>query len=462
MSSAVLSGCGGAVVPGNAVSPIYDPDTAGGLPLSNVASGLRPDAPAATMTIHGGDGGDIDRLAAPGVEDIEQYWATNYPRTLPGTNKPVTDLYSYDSRADTGATICGADTHREVNAFFCDREWLIAWDRGKFFPAARKFFGDMAIPGVLAHEYGHAVQYMANLVGRARTALAGEQRADCFGADYLRWVAAGKSPRFTLDTGDGLNKVLAGVITSRDPEGSDPRERDAHGNALDRVAAFQLGFTSGATACATITNDTIRARRMQLPEALRPDDSEPRDRPITEDRVRTLADELTSFFALKNRPTLTFTPTGCATNQTTTPVSYCPASNTVSVDLAGLRKLGDPGTEHRDLVLLQGTHTALSALESRYALAAQHDKNLPMSSTATAQRTACLTGAFDRHLGESTTSRSALNAADIDQAVAGLLANGLAASDADGMTVPAGFNRIAAYRDGLTNSADRCYGDFHG
>jgi predicted metalloprotease len=459
-SCALLSGCGG-IVGGNAVSPIYDPDTAGGLALTTGPSGLRPDAPAATMTVHGGDGGEIDKLAAPAVEDIEQYWATNYPRTLSGTNRPVTDLYSFDSRRRTGDTVCGSDTYDEVNAFFCQSGWLIAWDRGKFFPTGRKFFGDMVIPGVLSHEYGHAIQYMADLVGSARTALAGEQRADCFGADYMRWVAAGHSPRFTLDTSDGLNKLLAGVITSRDPEGTHPHDRRAHGTALDRIAAIQLGFTSGATACAAITDESIAARRSQLPESLRPDSERPRNRPITQDSVAQAADELVSFYALQDRPTLSFSAIDCAAGPSTTPVSYCPGSNTVAVDLGGLQKLGEPGTEYDDFVLLQGTHTAMSALASRYALAAQRAKGLPMNSTTTALRTACLTGAFDRHLGETENPAHAVTSADIDQAVAGLLGNGLAASDANGMTVPAGFNRIAAYRDGLTNSADRCYADFH-
>jgi hypothetical protein len=56
-----------------------------------------------------------------------------------------------------------------------------------------------------------------------------------------------------------------------------------------------------------------------------------------------------------------------------------------------------------------------------------------------------------------------LTSHDIDQAVAGLLGNGLAASDVGGTTVPAGFSRIAAFRAGLTSdNADRCYTDFPG
>lgn len=463
LSCLVMAGCAG-VVQGKAVSPIYDPDTAGGLPLNDVASGVRPDAPAPTMTVHGGDGGDVDKLATLAVEDIGDYWHQNYPRTLPGTYRPVTDLYSYDASAAPGSVICGENTYDLVNAFFCRPDWLIAWDRGTFMPTARKFFGDMAIPGVLGHEYGHALQRMAHLLDRSsKTVLVAEQQADCFSGDYLRWVAAGESHRFALNTGDGLNRVLAGVITIRDPARADPEAPDAHGTALDRVSAFQLGFTSGATACANITTDFVAARRQNLPEALQPKAGwrQHRDRPISESSVRQMADALNSYFALQSPPTLSLGQAACAAGKSTNPVSYCPPSNTVFVDLPGLQTLGDPGSEVHDLVLLQGTNTAMSALASRYALALQHEKRLPMTSTATALRTACLTGAADRHLGEIANSEISLTAPDIDQAVAGLLANGLAASDAEGMTAPAGFTRIAAFRDGLTSTSnDRCYADF--
>ena len=71
----------------------------------------------------------------------------------------------------------------------------------------------------------------------------------------MRWVAEGNSPRFTLSTGDGLNRLLAAVISFRDPllseEDSDPGAND-HGSAFERITAFQFGFTDGAASCAAI------------------------------------------------------------------------------------------------------------------------------------------------------------------------------------------------------------------
>jgi hypothetical protein len=50
-----------------------------------------------------------------------------------------------------------------------------------------------------------------------------------------------------------------------------------------------------------------------------------------------------------------------------------------------------------------------------------------------------------------------ITAGDLDEAVAGLLTNGMAASDVDGNTVKAGFARIDAFRAGVLGDDQRCY-----
>ena len=65
----------------------------------------------------------------------------------------------------------------------------------------------MAVAMVLAHEYGHAIQH-AGRPGPAEHTRpwSAEQQADCLAGVYMRWVAEGNSPRFTLSTGDGLEQ----------------------------------------------------------------------------------------------------------------------------------------------------------------------------------------------------------------------------------------------------------------
>ena len=53
-----------------------------------------------------------------------------------------------------------------------------------------------------------------------------------------------------------------------------------------------------------------------------------------------------------------------------------------------------------------------------------------------------------------------LSPGDTDEAVAGLLTNGVVASDVNGTTVPAGFTRILAYRLGLSSDAEQCFERF--
>ena len=142
-----------------------------------------------------------------------------------------------------------------MNAGFCLVDNTIGWDRGELLPTLRDDFGDIAITNVLAHEYGHAIQHQARLIKKNTPSLVAEQQADCFAGAYMRWVAEGNSPRFTLSTGDGLNSLLAAVISFRDPllseEDFDTGEAE-HGSAFERITAFQFGFTDGAASCAAI------------------------------------------------------------------------------------------------------------------------------------------------------------------------------------------------------------------
>jgi hypothetical protein len=149
--------------------------------------------------------------------------------------------------------------------------------------------------------------------------------------------------------------------------------------------------------------------------------------------------------------------------QPSPPASYCPDTNTISVDLPALQKLGEADDES-NYVLLQGDNSALSVLTSRYALAMQHENGDALDTPVAALRTACLTGVAQRAMADAVELPSGkslmLTAGDLDEAVSGLLTNGLAASNVDGQTVPAGFTRIIAYRSGLTGGRDLCYSRF--
>ena len=464
----VVAGCT-TMVSGSAVSILNDPFRVGGLPATSGPSGAKANGPAPTGTVLNTNNGPIDKLSLLSVNDIEEFWKANYTAPLQGSFKPVDKLVSYDSNDPNSPIVCRNETYELVNAFYTSRCNMIAWDRGVFMAVAQKYFGDMSVNGVLAHEFGHALQTMAKLVTRKDPTIVREQQADCFAGVYMYHVASGKSPRFDISTADGLDHVLAGIITTRDPVmDADSQNDDEHGSALDRVSAFQMGFVTGTSACAAINKAEVERRRGDLPTALRVDPNgspETGEVEINEDTLKTLMELMGKIFSPKSPPTLVLKTGGCSDAKPSPPASYCPATNTISVDLPALATMGKVAGE-QEHSLPQGDDTALSIVMSRYALAAQHERGLAMQSPWTALRTACLTGIAHRKMSANIELPSGnslvLTAGDLDEAVAGLLTNHMVASDADGISVPAGFTRIAAFRAGVLGEMDGCYSRYPG
>jgi predicted metalloprotease len=452
------------VIDGQPVSLMYDPFTVAGLPAADGPSGPRDGAPKPEGQVQGTDGGAMDALAVTAVNDLEQFWQQNYTG-FTGTFRPVDSMLSYDSRDPNSPEVCGGPTYQNPNAEFCPPEWMMAWDRGAMLPVGQRFFGPMSVVALVAHEYGHAIQNMAKLINEETPVLVKEQQADCFSGVYMRWVAEGKSPRFALSTGDGLNLVLAAAIAIRDPiitpDDTELLEQ-GHGTALDRISAFQMGFTDGAQACVGIDMGEIEARRGDLPMSLQEDPTgqmQTGEAPITEQTLKTLMAVLGQIFSPAKPPTLSLSAAACPDAQPTGPAAYCPATNTITVDMPALKSMGKPADES-DYELIQGDDTALSVVTSRYMLALEHERGQPLDSATAALRTACLTGVAQRRMAEPIKSPSGdelvLTAGDLDKAVAGLLTNGKVASEVNGATVPAGFTRIVAFRSGLLGDEDLC------
>ena len=93
----MLTGCGITMLEGRAVSMLYDPSRAGGLPASDGPSGPRPDAPAPARTAQNSDNGPVDQLALTAIDDLEQFWSEHWNGALTGTYTPVAGLVSYDA-----------------------------------------------------------------------------------------------------------------------------------------------------------------------------------------------------------------------------------------------------------------------------------------------------------------------------------------------------------------------------
>jgi predicted metalloprotease len=468
-----LAGCSEttSMVAGKAVSVLYDPADAGGLPVTEGPSGPKGNAPKPTGTVKNTDNGEIDKLALLALNDIEEFWKANWPDAAKKPFKPVDTFVSYDSHDPQSPRVCGQPTYKVLNAAYSFGCNLVEWDRGSLLPSTKKYFGDMAVVGILAHELGHALQFNGGLVNPKKTpTIVMEQQADCFAGVYLRWVAEGHSSRFTLSTGDALSHVIAGMLKLADPIQSESdyqeTESQAHGTGLDRVSALQMGFDSGSGTCAKIDMDEIKKRRGDEPLALQQDSSGETDSgevTINQDNVQTLIDIMNKVFSPKSPPQLSFAAANCSDAKATKGSSYCPATNTVIADLPALQEIGKPGGRKgmADPMMLQGDNTAMSIIVSRYVLAVQHERGLPLDSGVAAVRTACLTGAGQRNMAQPVSIPSGkqlvLTAGDLDKALIGLLMNGVAASDVNGENMPAGFTRVLAFRAGVLDNIDQCF-----
>lgn len=453
---------------GNAVSVFDDPFRVAGLPATDGPTGLRASAEGPSRDVEGTDGGEIDELAASAISDIEDYWAVAFPETFDDRFKPVAELISWDSNGFDGE-FCGDDTYGVINAGYCFSERTIGWDRGELLPGLQRAHGDIGVVMVLAHEYGHAIGDLSGLSGKDAPTLVSEQQADCFSGAYMRWVAEDSSKRFSLNTGEGLNSVLAGVVSFRDPllnEGDPDVGYNEHGSAFERLSAFQFGFTDGPSACAGIDLEEIGQRRGDLPVLLPEDQSG--ELPVTEESARSIVDAMETLFSPKDPPALSFDAGAaetCTDARPSPPASFCPATSTIVVDLPGLEEMGAQGDPDDAGSLATGDNMAYSVLVSRYMLALQQEHGgVALDNAEAALRTACMTGVATAKMSKEITTPGgetvALTAGDVDEAVSGILINGLVASDVNGDSVPSGFSRIDAFRVGVLGDTDRCFKRF--
>lgn len=466
VSSAVLITACTTTLQGTPVSVFADPFRVAGMPATDGPTGLRPDAKGPVREVVGTDGGDTDELARQVISDIEEFWRGAYGDAFDGEFEPVKEVVSWDANGFDNTGFCDGDTFGIVNAGYCHDDQTIGWDRGELLPSLQEAHGDMGVTMVLAHEYGHSISEQAGLVDANTPTLVSEQQADCLAGSYMRWVAEDESPRFTLSTGEGLNNVLAAVIAFRDPllSADDPEVGvDEHGSAFERLSAFQFGFTEGAAACAAIDLREIGQRRGDLPVLLAEDETG--EWPVTETSVRAIVDAMDILFSPADPPELSREPVDCPDARPSPPVSYCPATNTIAVDLAELEVMGAPPDIDDPTGLATGDNTAYSVLVSRFVQAIQHERGgVSLDDAEAALRTACLTGVATTKMSKAVVTPDgntvALTAGDLDEAVSGILLNGLAASDVNGESVPSGFSRIDAFRVGVLGDTDRCFKRF--
>jgi predicted metalloprotease len=186
------------------------------------------------------------------IDDIQDYWADEFPAIYGEEYDRIPDDRIIAAHPGVklpkcqGQTLTYADA--EDNAFYCYRSNFVVYDDVSLFPQIFRDFGTLAVPLVLAHEWGHAIQDRSD--NSEQQVIYKELQSDCFAGSWVRRVADGDAQGIKLKGGN-LDRALAAMLQFRDPTGSSKEDASAHGSGFDRVAAFQQGYDDGAEQCAT-------------------------------------------------------------------------------------------------------------------------------------------------------------------------------------------------------------------
>lgn len=375
--------------------------------------------------VHGTDHGDVDRLAATVVTDVQDYWARQYPEVF-GTPWRNLDggFFSVDTNGEGTAPPCSAAvSDLEGNAYYCATVDAIAWDRTALLPVLREHYGDASVVVVLAHELGHAVQQRAR-IGADADPVRLEAMADCFSGAYVRSVTDGRSERLRINA-EQLDRALRAIILFRDPVSTNNTE--AHGSAFERVTAFQDGYANGPRRCTDITETPLAALPPDGPNL-----------PLN-DALRT--DSISAYFGglVGERwvPPVIRPEQSCP--EAIGAAGYCPSPPTIVLNS---RAIADAHAKIGD----QAVTTLLAA---KFALTANAELGRPTTGPAASRQITCLTGAY-------TAAQPGLAQGDLDEAVTVLLESDDIASDAQGANPLTGFDRITAFRTGALGGAAAC------
>lgn len=185
------------------------------------------------------------------IADLAAYWTTEFPQLYGGSYPPVGQIVA----GGPGARIPSCQGQSlsyqhdvQGNAFYCFKSNFIVYDDHTLFPQLAKGFGTFAPALVLAHEWGHAIQDRAGIDRTNQPTIFVELQADCFAGSWVQRLVNGQGTKIKFAPGD-LDAALAAYLRFRDPVGTGPNDQQSHGNAFDRVNAFQTGVESGAAAC---------------------------------------------------------------------------------------------------------------------------------------------------------------------------------------------------------------------
>lgn len=208
------------------------------------------------------------RVVATG-NSLDGVWA----ELMPGYTRPEVEIFT--GQTTTG---CGAATS-DVGPFYCPADKTAYFDVG-FFDVLRDRFGSSGGPFaqeyVVAHEFGHHVQDLQGVLGRAQQDPEGAQgggvrtelQADCYAGIWAHYAAVTKQESTGVPFLDPLtDQQISDALSAAAAVGDDRIQQAAtgrvnpeswtHGSSEQRQKWFTVGYQTGdVSKCDTFaTND---------------------------------------------------------------------------------------------------------------------------------------------------------------------------------------------------------------
>lgn len=174
--------------------------------------------------------------------DIDSFWSISFSAGNERYRTP-----GFIDISGIGFSACGALDTGISPAYYCSLDESIFADTG-FFELADYHIGDFAWITILAHEWGHHVQYLDGAPYLSSKSY--ELQADCLAGSYTRDAET----RRLLAPGDLLEgiEMMALVGDSADA----PQDLvTAHGTSEERISAFMIGYLTGFIGCGLDLSD---------------------------------------------------------------------------------------------------------------------------------------------------------------------------------------------------------------
>jgi predicted metalloprotease len=401
----------------------------------------------------------VDTTVRTALKDVERYWSESFPAISGGRQFTKVQGGYHPYTRSKPPPACGKEQPRyQPNAFYCPAGDFIAWDAEVLIPKLYTDYGPFLVAVVFAHEYGHAIQARLGVAGQPTIVL--EQQADCFAGSWSGDVNASHSPDFAKVQPDQLDSTVAGLLELRDQPGTPALAAGAHGNAFDRIRAFQDGFEQGAARCATYRVGTVPVT--EIPFSSRAEAATGGNLPYAQ-AVRDLSNDLQAYW-MRTFPQLTGkaweqlrviafdpgSPPACGgktrtKDEATGAAFYCAADKYIAFDGTTLA----PALHQRI-----GDMAVGMLLADLFAQAAQDRRGKPAEGRDAQLAIDCLAGSwtFDVLHRPPTTAGIRLSPGDLDEAVAALLVFGRA-NNTSGVSA---FDRIRTFRDGVLKGLSAC------